>query len=316
MSCANEEMQPNILPKTSQEKEILNIGILAPGGAVFNYKHITKTKEFLQNEGFDVTLGETLKSNFGYFSANDETRAKEINRFFEDKNIDIIICARGGWGCNRIIPYLDLDIIRQNPKPLVGFSDITTLLNYIHFKTGMITYHGNMAYSSWGNYSYQSFDNTIVKQTTNKIVNHPSFQRKNISKPTVISAKGKLIGGNLTVLTSMIGTEYEPVWKNNILCLEDTHEEPYKIDRMLLQLRDNGVFNQLAGIIIGQFNKCEAENPEQSFTLDEVFTQYFSELPIPVISNCSFGHVVHKFSIPIGQMAEINVENQSISLIY
>jgi muramoyltetrapeptide carboxypeptidase len=312
ISCA-ENVEPfTILPKKQTVKKKLVVGITAPCGAVFNKRLLQKSILFLENEGFEVILGKTLDTQHGYFSDTDEHRAQELNEFFKNKSIDIILCARGGWGCNRLIPFLDLDVIRTNPKALVGFSDVTTLLNYIHFKTGLITYHGNVAYSSWGTYSYKSFKDTILNQEVGSIQNYHDDSLKVLSPGT---ATGKLIGGNLTVLCSMIGTDYEPLWKGNIICIEETHEEPYRVDRLLNQMKDSKVFEQCSGIILGQFNKCAPDEPSQSFSLDEVIHQYFKNIDIPVISNASFGHVTNKFTIPIGMKATISSNDLQIKLL-
>ena len=312
ISCSQDNQVVSITPKLKKEKKQLVIGITAPCGAVFNQRLLQKSIDFLKNEGFEVVLGKTLDTQHGYFSDTDEKRAQELNEFFKNKSIDIILCARGGWGCNRLIPYLDIETIKNNPKALVGFSDVTTLLNYIHFKTGLITYHGNVAYSSWGNYSYESFKQTIVNQQTEIVSNYKEDKLEVLSSG---AAQGKLIGGNLTVLASMIGTNYEPIWKNNILCLEETHEEPYRVDRLLNQLKDSRVFNQSAGIILGKFNKCSPEEPNKSFSLDEVLDHYFKNIPIPVVKNASFGHVTHKFTIPIGMKASLSTDDLKIKLL-
>lgn len=312
ISCVEKIDQPTILPKKQTTKTKIVVGITAPCGAVFNKRLLQKSILFLENEGFEVILGKTLDTQYGYFSDTDEHRAQELNEFFKNKSIDIILCARGGWGCNRLIPFLDLDIIRSNPKALVGFSDVTTLLNYIHFKTGLITYHGNVAYSSWGAYSYDSFKKSILNQEVSSIKNHHSNKLEALSAGI---ATGKLIGGNLTVLCSMIGTNYEPDWNGNIICIEETHEEPYRIDRLLNQMKDSNVFQQCSGIILGQFNRCNPEESSKSFSLNEVLNQYFKNIDIPVISNASFGHVTNKFTIPIGMKATISTNDLQIKLL-
>lgn len=312
LSCAEDVISKGstiISEPTSKKK--LKVAITAPGGGVFNLSLVKKTKSFLEAEGYEVVLKESLFTTTGYFSLEDQSRAKELNELFLDESIDIIMCARGGWGCNRIIPFLDLDAVKNNPKIFIGFSDITTLINLFQDKCNLITYHGNMAYSSWGDFSYSSFKKVLGQKET-VLKNHSS------DKPIFLSSgigSGKLIGGNLTVLTSMIGTNYEPDWKNRILCLEETHEEPYRIDRMLNQLKDSGIFEKVNGVILGQFNKCTPEEPDKSFSLDEVLNHYFNNFGKPVMSNASFGHVTNKFVIPIGRMASLNSENQSIELL-
>lgn len=310
LSCT-EELATNSFKKLVKENEAKTVAITAPGGGVFHMNLVEKTKSFLEGEGFKVILGQTLFSTTGYFSLNDQERAHELNTFFADEQIDIIMCARGGWGCNRIIPFLDLQSIRNNPKVFIGFSDITTLINVFYEKCGFYTYHGNMAYSSWGSYSYSSFKQ-VIQDHQKQLLNHRNDVVEFISNG---EAEGVLCGGNLTVLCSMIGTDYEPNWNNRILCLEETHEEPYRIDRMLNQLKDSGVFTKIQGVVLGQFNKCEPEEPKKSFSLEEVFAHYFKDFGKPVLSNASFGHVANKFVIPIGRKAKISSKLKHIELL-
>ena len=225
-----------------------------------------------------------------YFAGTDEERAKELNEFFANPKVRGIFCAKGGWGSARLLDKLDFSIIKNNPKVLVGFSDITTLLNAIHAITGLITFHGPVGNSSWNAFTNEYF--VSVAMHANKIsFIHPENKTSDIIvfRPGV--CEGELVGGNLTVLTAMLGTGYIPDFKNKILFLEEAHEEPYSIDRMLTQLKMSGVLNSVQGIVFGKCTECEAEEPQKSFTVQEVLQQHFSGLSVPVMVEIGRAHV-------------------------
>jgi muramoyltetrapeptide carboxypeptidase len=288
------------------------IAITSPAGAVWDDAQVEKFTGILKGFGFNVVLGNTLKQKLGYFSGTDSDRAKELNDFFADKNIKGIFCMKGGWGCARILEQLDYKIISLNPKVLIGFSDITTLLNAIYAKTGLITFHGPVGNSGWNDWTSNVFKSVIFhgQQT---IFPLGSGEEDRITTINAGKADGILAGGNLTVISSLIGSGYLPDWKGKILFLEETKEEPYRIDRMLTQLKLAGVFKELNGIAIGKFVKCEAEEPQKAFTFMQVFEQHFKILNIPVFYGLMTGHIENKITLPIG--ASVHMESETGSLM-
>ena len=290
------------------------IALTAPAGAIFSPKHIDKMTQIIENFGFKVVLGKTLTSQEGYLAGPDEMRAQEINEFFKDKNINAIFTMRGGWGCGRILDLLDYDMIKQNPKIIMGFSDITSLLIAITKKTGLITFHGPVGYSSWNQFSTESVYATLIEGKKAAFEN-PQHEKENLETIVSSSASGEILAGNLTVLCSLIGTPFEPDWQGKILCLEEVGEEPYRIDRMYWQMASAGVFKKINGLVLGAFRKCEPEFPEESFSLDEVIKQHFKKLKIPVFKGASFGHTANKYNLPNGVMAAINSQNFAFKLL-
>ncbi len=290
------------------------IALSAPAGAVFSTKYIDSFESRLTQKGFKLIKGKSLYAQNGYLAGSDESRAKEINTFFADKAVKAIFTMRGGWGCNRILDLLDYNQISANPKVIMGYSDITSLLLAINKKTGLVTYHGPMGYSSWQSFSTQNVYEILIKGKKVALKN-PENEHDQLFTLSGGSSKGELIGGNLTVLTSMIGSEYEPDWTNKILFLEETGEEPYRVDRLLWQLKLAGVYEKINGIVLGSFRKCEPEEPERSFSLDEVFNQHFKGLNKPVFGGASFGHTVNKFTLPIGINAEMDADRFRIQLM-
>ncbi len=290
------------------------IAISSPAGAVWDDAQVEKFSGVIQSLGFKVKLGQTLKEKHGYFAGSDELRAKEINNFFFDKDVQGIFCMKGGWGCARILDKLNYDLIKKNPKIIMGFSDITSLLIAINSKTGLVTFHGPVGNSGWNDFSVDYIKRVLMKK---EAITY-SYPEKDDDKPYTITpgkAKGILIGGNLTVLAGIIGSEYLPYWKNKILFLEESKEEPYSIDRMLTQLKLAGVLDNISGFVFGKCVKCDAEEPQKAFLFKEVLEQHIKPLGIPAFYGAMIGHIENKYTIPIGIEAEIDAEKCVMKLL-
>lgn len=309
--------QTDDTPKTIKPKGLIKgdlIGITSPAGSIWNKAHISKIQGILENLGFRTTVGKTCYEQDGFLAGSDQMRASELMEMFENKSIRGILTMRGGWGCARILDLLNYDIISKNPKVIMGFSDITSLINAIYSKTGLITYHGPCGYSSWGDFSTEEVMKTLAIGLP-RIMKNPPDNVDDIKTWSKGTAKGILVGGNLTVIASMIGTKYEPNWNNKILFLEEIKEEPYRVDRMLWQMKQAKVFDKISGLVIGSFRKCEPEEPEKSFSLEEIFMQHFSTISIPVYQGASFGHIAPKFTLPIGLNVEMDADNYTIETL-
>jgi len=289
------------------------IGICAPAGAVTHDAEVAEFQETLHKLGFKTKASKNINKKYGYLAGTDIERAEDFMSLITDEEVKAIFFVRGGWGCARLLPLLDFDLIEKNPKIIMGFSDVTTLLSAITTKTKIITFHGPSGNSTWNDYSIEYIEKLLVDKMVFSYENKPGDSE--IWTFSKGQAYGDLIGGNLTVLTSLLGTEYLPDWKNKILFLEDVLEEPYSIDRMLMQLKLNGVFDQVRGIILGNFRYCYAEEPDRSFTLEEVFDQYFSSMKIPVFFGAQIGHTRNKFTIPVGANVYMDADKGIISLM-
>lgn len=289
------------------------IAITSPAGAVWDPVQIETFSAILKSFGFKVIHGKTLNEKFGYFAGTNELRAGELNSLFADKTIKGIFCMKGGWGCARLLDKLDFELIEKNPKVLIGFSDITTLLMAIIAKTGLVTFHGPVGNSGWN-----SWTSNVFKQVAMSSQIAPVFLNPSSEEPVVTinsgKASGELIGGNLTVITSLMGTHYLPDWKNKILFLEEVKEEPYSIDRMLTQLKLCGVLDSISGFVFGKCAKCLAEEPQKAFTFHEVIMQHIKPLGIPAFYGAMIGHIEHKLTLPLGIHATIDSDKGSISL--
>jgi muramoyltetrapeptide carboxypeptidase len=313
LTSLQDDLSENVLKPKSLLKGDL-IGVTGPAGSIWNKAHIKKIEDKMAELGFRTKLGQTLYEQDGFLAGNDQLRAGELMDMFKDKSIKAILTMRGGWGCARILDLLDYDVIRKNPKVIMGFSDITSLINAIYSKTGLVTYHGPCGYSSWGDFTTNNVIKTVVSGEP-YLLKNPSDHTADLKTWTSGTAKGRLIGGNLTVIVSMVGTDYEPNWKNKILLLEEIKEEPYRVDRMLWQMKQAGVFKKVAGVVLGSFRKCEPEEPEKSFSLDQILAQHFKNASFPVYQGASFGHIAPKFTLPIGILAEMSADEKTITTL-
>lgn len=281
------------------------VAITSPAGAVWDESGIDNFSNILKSFGFNVVLGKTLKEKHGYFAGTDELRAGELNELFANKTIKGIFCMKGGWGCARLLDKLDFDIIKNNPKVIIGFSDITTLLNAITFKTGLITFHGPVGNSGWNDFSKNAFISAVLNNKAFTFASNPATEDK-ITTIVPGKATGELYGGNLSVLCGLIGSAYLPDWKGKILFLEEAKEEPYRIDRMLTQLKLSGVLDSVSGIVFGRCAKCLAEEPEKAFTFDEVIKQHLKNLKVPSFYGAMIGHIENKLTVPVGIVAKMD----------
>jgi muramoyltetrapeptide carboxypeptidase len=298
------------------------LAIVAPGSYI-SEEELQDSIKNINLLGFEAAYSEKVLLQSGYFAGTDKDRAEDLMEKFSDKSVKGIVCARGGYGCARILPMLDYNVIRSNPKVLIGYSDITALLYGIYQKSGLITFHGPVGTSTFNEYSVNNFNNVLINPKNNsKFNNSNSGEDENVYGVTTIvqgKSKGRLVGGNLSIMVSLIGTEHDVEYSGKIVFIEEVGEEPYRIDRMLTQLLQAGKFNNAAGIMMGIFRKCEVKKESdltaKSFTLMEVLKDRFANLKIPVIYGMSFGHVKDKFTIPFGAYAEIDADNQTFTLL-
>ena len=296
------------------------IGLVCPAYSAFIKEEVQIAVENLQVMGFKVVQGKHIFDRYGYLAGKDEDRADDINKMFADKKIDAIMAMHGGWGCARILPLLDYKLIKKNPKIFIGYSDITALLLGIYSQTGIITYHGPLGSSTWNSFSVDYFKNTLIDGNAIKM-NNPIRKTDSLVQIedriyTITSGKatGKLIGGNLTVLSHILGSKYVPDFTGAILFLEDVQEDTYRIDRMITQLKLAGVLNQISGFVFGKCTDCPPSKSYGSLTLEDIFEDHIKPLKIPAFSGAMIGHIKDKFTVPIGIEASIDATEGTISL--
>lgn len=289
------------------------IGIVSPSSPE-KPEAIKKGIDYLIKLGFKVKTGKHIYDKWGYLAGADKDRAEDITNMFLDKDVDMILCMRGGYGSMRTLPYINFDVIKNNPKIFVGFSDITTYLNTFFTKTGLITFHGPMASSNLDDkHTLKSFLNTLMKESKSSTIENPA--EINMKCEVSGKASGNIVGGNLSLINNTIGTPYEVSFENNILFIEDVHEEPYSIDRMLTHLLLCGKLQKCSGFILGQFKNCTLPHYERSLRLEEVIEDRILSLNKPTISNFMSGHDYPKLTLPIGAKAQLDCDNHIINIL-
>ena len=298
------------------------VALVAPAGFYADQIDFQLVTEAITAMGLVPVPQPHWKDRFGYLAGTDKDRAADLNAAFGDRSIRAVMALRGGWGSQRLLPYLDWKTIRANPKLLVGFSDITALHLAIRARAGFPTIHGPTAGSSWSKASYTAFRDLAFDAKLPLYRNPPGDQDRLVQRQgrtqTLRSGKasGKLLGGNLTVLTSLVGTSWLPDLSGAILFLEDTDEAPYRIDRMLTQVGQAGILSRVAGVVFGQCTNCKPSDGSTSlFTLDEVLAQHLKPLGVPVYTGAMFGHIDNQFSLPVGCRAEIDADAGTIRLL-
>ena len=292
------------------------VGIIAPASPTTD-SNIKKVEKKLSEMGFKVKMGKSVYERYGYLSGPDGVRAEDINSMFRDEEVDGIICIRGGYGTPRILDLLDYEIIKENPKVFIGYSDITALHIAFNQIAGLVTFHGPMAASDMlRNFSDFSKDHlfkaVMNKEALGRIINPDGEEITTINGGI---GEGEIIGGTLSLIADTLGTPYEIDVKGKILFIEEVMEEPYRIDRMLNQLRLSGKLNEAEAIILGDFNKCEPEKPNESLTLEEVIDDHIKPLGKPTIYNLQAGHCQPMVTIPFGVRARLDADNKELTIL-
>lgn len=298
------------------------IGLFCPAAPAYSQETVKIAQESLLALGFQTRLGPHIYDRYGYLAGRDADRVSDLHAFFNDRSIKAVMAIHGGWGCARLLPLLDYDLIQRNPKVLIGYSDITALLLAIYAKTGLVTVHGPVGSATFNAFTVDWFRRVLLEGETVTMRN-PTEKGDNLTQTqdriTTIRpglARGRLMGGNLTVLSHLVGSAYLPDWRNTILFLEDTNEDIYRIDRMLTQLKLAGILNQIAGFVFGKCSECGPSSGSYgSLTLDDVLTEHIIPLDKPAFSGAMIGHIRDKFTVPLGIDTEIDATAGTIRLL-
>jgi muramoyltetrapeptide carboxypeptidase len=292
--------QPLVKPPALRPGD--TIGIAAPGSP-FDQQAFERGVAVLESMGLQVKIPENLFARQGYLAGSDTERASQLMKLFEDESVRAIMCARGGFGSMKLLPLLDFETVCARPKIVVGFSDITALLLAIYYRCGMVTFHGPLV-TTLKKHSEKTCTALMDSFSSSR---PPALKSPN---PVVLKpgqASGPVVGGNLTVLTHLMGTPYEPRFEGHVLFLEDRGEAPYRIDRMLSQLRLAGLLDGLAGVILGSFHDC---GPVED--VYEIVKQAFDHTDIPVLAGFDLGHGTDNLTVPIGVKAQMDTEDGSL----
>lgn len=288
------------------------IGLVCPSSPVSG-ERVLACKAFVERMGYQVKVGKScFESLHGYLAGSAKNRARDLNLMFADPKVKAIFCIRGGYGSSQIMDLLDYDMIARNPKIFVGYSDITNLNIAFHQKCNMVTFHGPMVSSNmlehFDDYTRERFEAAIHMKDELYLIN-PDLEPMKVLAPGV--GKGTIVGGNLALIINLLGTFYAPDFHGKILFIEDIYESIPRIHRMLDQLRLLGIFDQLAGVIIGDFSECEKED-NGTYSVEDFMQEFFADMKIPVISNVKCGHCHPTATIPLGVTCTIDTKTEIV----
>ncbi len=283
------------------------IGIIAPAGPI-KEDELKEGIRILKDHGFQIELSRSLfkSSNLGYIAGSIKERVDDLHEMFERKDIKAILCARGGYGSMQLLEYIDYELIKKNPKMFIGYSDITALHLAFLKKIRFITFHGPMLKDLV--YLHHYYLKMFFFAIKGEMPDNITEKRANTLIPG--TTEGILIGGNLSIISHLIGTPYLPILDNMILFLEDINEPYYKIDRMLTHLKLSGIFKNVSGLILGLFKNCGKQD-----LIEQIITEILSDLDFPILSNFSIGHSDKNLTIPLGIRVCLDAEKKSIEFL-
>ncbi len=307
-----------IKPKRLKKGDV--IGLITPGSYIGD-EALEKAVSNLESMGFQVKMGQHIRSERGFTAGTDTERLTDLHAMFADEEVAGIWCARGGYGCTRLLPMIDYKLIQKNPKALIGYSDITALLNAIYLKTGLVGFHGPVGASDFTEYNKTQLEALLLHPQANHIIKmapDDPTQTDEAFKPEIVHpgiAQGTLVGGNLSLLAAMAGTSYAPDLKGKLLFIEDIGEKPYRLDRMLTQMRQAHDLSQVAGIILGVFADCQPDEDDRSLSLMETLHDRLDDLNVPTIYGFSFGHIKDQCTFPVGITAKLDTLQKTVTLL-
>lgn len=303
--------------KASKLQKGNSIGIVsvsAPEGAA-ERERFQRGVAALEAEGYCVRIGSSALARQGYLSGNEQLMARDLLEQFSDTSINAIICAGGGTNANRLLRLLDEEVIGRNPKILLGISNPSVLLNAVYAMTGLVTFHGPTVIWDFGE------PGGLTLRTRDHL--WPLVERT--EKPAAFRAKpnwqwwrpgkgrGRLVGGNLASLEGLLGTKWAPSWRDHIFFWEDVAKTTNRLDMCLTHFRDAGVFDEIAGMVIGELVRCDP--PDGGQTVDQVLQEVIGDFDFPVLCNVDIGHTTDKITLPIGIEAELDSESKRFELM-
>jgi muramoyltetrapeptide carboxypeptidase len=299
------------------------VGVIAPATAVPDPDRLALVEPTLKFFGLRPKWGKYVAHGSGYVSRSVNERLDDLHAMFRDPEVQAVFCIRGGYGSMQLLDRIDYDLVRRNPKVFLGYSDITAMHLAINRHAGLVTFHGPIVLSSFTDYTQQSFRHALFDTTpASKLTNPPEHNQLRPAHPLRMirpgTASGPLVGGNLSLVTALMGTPYEIETRGRILFLEDTGEEPYRIDRMLTQLRLAGKLQAAAAIVFGECSECGARDYQPSFTWDsslgEVLDNILGSARVPAFTGLTIGHTSDQLTLPLGVQATLNADAQTLEL--
>lgn len=308
------------LIKPKRLKKGDTIGLITPGSFIPD-QALEKAIANVEKLGFKIVLGKHIRALRGFNAGTDEQRLEDLHTMFENPDIDGIWCARGGYGCTRLLPMIDYELVKNNAKVLLGYSDITALHNAFYQKCGLVTFHGPVASSTMTSYATTQFKKVLMEVHETQDIKLAAENKEvadELYQPKILNpgkARGTLIGGNLSLLAAMAGTDFAIDATDKLVFMEDIEEKPYRIDRMLTQLRQSGNLAKAAGFALGIFADCVPEPEDRSLTLLETVGDRLQPLGKPAAYGLAWGHISNQATLPVGVQAELDADNYVLKLL-
>jgi muramoyltetrapeptide carboxypeptidase len=301
------------------------VGVVAPSSPPNEPDRLRFALEVVESMGFRARAGAHLFDRDGYLAGADAARAADLNAMFADDAVDAIWCARGGYGASRLLPSLDYARMRANPKPLIGYSDITALHMALHTQAGLVSFHGPVAWKSLTPYTLGELERVLCKpETPIRLGAPPAFEARpgrvewdnRVSTLVGGRAQGRLLGGNLCLMAHLVGTPYFPDLRGAILFLEDVGEAFYRVDRMLTQLWLSGALAGVAGVAFGKFTEGGPSSGfVQNRVLEDILAERCRALRVPAVAGLMIGHVDDNTTVPVGCLAELDADAGTLTLL-
>ena len=320
-STTTAQTKPLIRPRRLQPGD--TVGLITPATFVSDPDALIKAERTIKHFGWRAKWGKSVGKKSGYFGNPVNERLDDLHAMFRDPEVKAVFCVRGGYGAQHLLDKIDYDLIARNPKIFAGYSDITALHLAIHKNTGLVTFHSPVPVSAFTDYTQKHFVPAVTEAKPLGVLTNPTESNKLRPEHTLRAvrpgkATGRLIGGNLTLISTLMGTPYEPDTRGAIFFIEDVGEAPYRIDRMLTQLRLAGKLQQAAGIVFGECADCGAGDYKPfvaaGFSLGESVDAILGELKIPVLAGLTIGHTDDQLTLPLGVMATLDAEAGTLEL--
>ncbi len=298
------------------------IALIAPAGPVLDGDDVVRATELCRVLGFEPAVGAHARDKYGYFAGTDAARLADLNAALAAPDIDGVWCLRGGYGVTRLLQGVDYAGFAAHPKPVIGYSDITALHLALYRRTGIVTFHGPVARAAMPDFTRRHFERVLMRTA-------PAGRLEPLASPAGVLvphrdrivplaggvAEGRLVGGNLSLVQCLIGTDFLPSMGGAVLFLEDVGEEVYRVDRMLAHLRLAGVLAGLAGVAIGRFTEVGRRGADGALGLEEVLRTYLEPLGVPVVAGLPFGHVDDQWTLPVGVRARLDADAGTLDLL-
>lgn len=314
---------PAVVPQRIKPKRLSRgdlVSLISPGSYIDD-EGLERAVSNLETLGFRVKLGKHIRALYGYVAGTDEQRLEDLHAAFRDREVQAVWCVRGGYGCSRLLPAINYDLIRKNPKALIGYSDITALLTAIYYKTGLVGFHGPVGSSKLTDYNQMHLEAVLMEGISDWVIQRPETYRENNDPAFVFEtlrsgrAEGILLGGNLSLLAAMSGTDYLPQLDDYLVFIEEVGEKPYRVDRMMTQLRQANALSRAQGLALGVFSGCGPDAGSRSLTLSQTLHDRLEEMKYPISYGLPFGHITDQCTLPVGIQARLDADRGMLTLL-